>query len=167
MTIRELGEWLTGTVIPVVTDRGRQVFTVDGVAYRIRLAWLGRSVGFEYQTPRYPRDVRRIRAAEQRHLDEFMRRTEAGEPHVQVGDIIPEHRIIPVDVLEVRDSQGDLWHRAVGQDRFSPDDDCLPAHLRQAYDWVHKYDGEIAGQAGDAGLLDYAPLTVTKVAQHA
>jgi len=168
MTIRNLGEWLTGTVIPTVVDRGREVFTVDGVAYRIRLAWLGRAVGFEYQTPRYPRDVRRIRAAERRHLDEFERRIQAGEPFVQVGDVIPAHRIIPVDVVEVRNCDGEVWRRAVGEERFSPSDDDLPVGLRQPYDWVHEaYTGEIAGHATDRGVLDYAPLTVTEVAQHA
>lgn len=170
MTIlTRVGEWLGGP-LPLISKPAREIHHVDGATYSIELTWWWRCLRFEYHTPRHPRDVRRIRAAESVHLAEMLRRRDAGEPHVQVGDIIPAHRgHIPVDVLEFRDCEGDLWRRAVGDERFTEEDLRLPVELRQVYDWVHpsRCDGEIAGHSTDEGRLYYAPLIVTKVAETA
>jgi len=101
------------------------------------------------------------------HLDQATRTAQAGQTSIQVGDLIPEHRTIPSDVLEVRTCEGEVWRRAVGEERYSPSDNDLPPDVRQPYDWVHHAYGDISGHCTDRGLLDYAPLTVTKVAAHA
>lgn len=168
MRLRDVGEWLAGRLFPIVVDRGRDVFAVDGVGYRMRLVWFGRGIQLGYTTPRYPSDVRRIRAQEDRHLAQYELRRQASEPYVQVGDVIPAHRIIPVDVLEVRTARGEVWRRAVGDERFGFEEGTGEIYRDQVYDWVSMYeppDGkpEIAGQANDDGVLAYAPLTVTKV----
>ncbi len=60
-------------------------------------------------------------------------------------------------MLEVRDSQFDVWRR--------PANDSERFYDGQEYDWVQATrDGEIAGWTTHEGLRDWAPHTVTQVA---
>lgn len=168
MRLAELGERLAGGALPII-HRNREVFPVDGTAYTVELTVFRRQFTIRYHTPRHPRDARRIRAAERVHLGETVRRHSVGEDHVQVGDIIPGHRWIPGDVDEFRNDEFDVWRRAVGEERFNPDDLAELGHHSQEYDWVTvSRDGtDICGWSTDEGALDYAPLTVTKVRDRA
>lgn len=80
----------------------------------------------------------------------------------RVGDLIgPNDTTIPDDVLEVVNSEGDTWRRAVGQERYAIEDDVMDFPT-QEYEWVTTAGG---GWATTAGMLVYAPLRVTKVAE--
>jgi hypothetical protein len=166
VTIAELGERLLGGILPAIRS-GREVFPVDGTAYALELTLFRRRFTIGYHTPRHPRDVRRVRADERTYLKESVRRHTADEPSVQVGDIIPGHRWIHVDVAEFRNCEGDLWRRAVGEECYTADDVAELGDRAQRYDWVHTFTSAgqevISGHCTDEGALDYAPLTVTKV----
>jgi hypothetical protein len=169
MNAAQLWEHAGGGVLPHISRRPREVFVVDGVQHTIRIVWFRRTVEIAYTTPRYPRDVRRIREAESRKLAESVRRREAGEPLTQVGDVFGEHqRYIPVQVARCRDAQGDVWRRAYDSEAYSSLDDGLPIEHRQVYDWVHPYvDGDgvehLAGHATDEGVLTHTPVVVLEI----
>jgi hypothetical protein len=80
----------------------------------------------------------------------------------QVGDLISGNATdIFWDVLEVEDSQGDVWRRAFGRDRYAVEDVTGEIDYSEEYDWV-----TVGGWSTTDGLLLYAPLTVIKVAVH-
>ncbi|MBF9135156.1 hypothetical protein I0C86_40470 [Plantactinospora sp. S1510] len=78
----------------------------------------------------------------------------------KVGDwIAPGSEDIRWDVLEVVDDAGDTWHRVFGDDRYADDEDDGGLDRSQEYDWRNS-----GGWSTTEGVLDYAPLRVTKVA---
>jgi hypothetical protein len=87
----------------------------------------------------------------------------AGEQHPtvrsQVNDLIgPNATDIPADVLEFEDSEGDVWRRPIGEERYIREDDGT-VNRDQEYDWVSP-----GGWSTTEGRLAYTPLRVTKVA---
>jgi hypothetical protein len=168
MTWGELWASVAGGIVPVVRRQPREVFVHEGAAYRIELVWLRRSMQLKYTTYRVPRDVRRIREADQVRTSESVRRKLADEPAVQVGDQIPEWAIGYLGECEqVRDCEFTVWKRAVGGERYQREDDGT-IDRSQEYDWIAFLAGEWGGGwSTDEGVLNYAPLTVLKVKDHA
>lgn len=169
MTFREFLDDHVGGLIPLAGVT-RTVHAVDGVTYRLKLTWCRRQFGVDYHTSRLPRAIRKARAAEYARLIALDNERLAGLNEVPgmaeklaaghrfvAGDVIPSWvREIPSYVLEVRDSQFDVWRR--------PANDAERMHEGQEYDWVHATRDGIAGHTTNEGLYDWAPLTVTAVA---
>lgn len=80
----------------------------------------------------------------------------------RIGDLIgPNATRIPWDVLEVECSEGDTWRRLYGPDRTVHSDDSDDP-------WVQEYDWTTSGGGGlstTEGLIMYAPLRITRVAE--
>jgi hypothetical protein len=167
--IRELGDRLIGGVLPYVPKPERVVHTFDGTTYTIELVWFRRRFTASYHTPRHPLSVRweNTRAL----ADQILRRHSAGEPIVQVGDVLPSHlRSAPYLVTRCRDAQHDEWRRAVGDECYPRDDITGELNTSQAYEWVQENhrDGrpaEISGHATDEGVLEHHPVTVLEIRQ--
>lgn len=169
MTFSDLADRILGGPIPYVPRPEREVHVMDGTTYTVELVWFRRGFKASYHTPRLPRSVRRIRAAERARDQETARRGLAGEPTVQVGDVLsPHHNYIPVQVTRCRDAQHDEWRRAREDEQYSSLDDSLPVEHRQVYDWVHPYVGpdgveHIAGWSTEAGVLQHHPVLVLEI----
>lgn len=58
-----------GGVIPHVS-RSRDVHVFDGVTYRLTVTWLRRTISVDYNTPRFPRRIRRLREQERRRIEQ-------------------------------------------------------------------------------------------------
>lgn len=79
----------------------------------------------------------------------------------KAGDVIgPNTTDVPWDVLQVTDCQDDIWFRAFGDNRYRVDDATGERDRSQEYDW-----STAGGWSTTEGLLDYAPLTVTMIAE--
>jgi hypothetical protein len=86
----------------------------------------------------------------------------AKRPKVKVGDTIGNWPgFVPAEVLEVEASDGTLWRRPDGDERYFREDDGT-IDRSQEYEWVAE-----GGWAGEEGVLDYIPLRVTKVKEEA
>jgi hypothetical protein len=178
MTFRDFLDAHAGGLIPLAGGK-RTVHAVDGATYRVWFTWCRRSFGFDYHTNQLPRSIRRARAEDTRRLRllaaDSMREAAAGIRRIAAdarnreaeklaaghrfvtGDIVPSWvREIPPYVLEVRDSQFDVWRR--------PADDSERFHDGQEYDWVQATRDGIAGWTTNEGLHTHTPLTVTAVA---
>jgi len=80
---------------------------------------------------------------------------------LQVGDLISANaKAIPAEVVRVIDAEMTNWERAEGDDRYPIDDLTHEPDRSQPYDWIASGGG---GWTTDAGLIVYAPLTVTEV----
>jgi hypothetical protein len=160
-----LWERLAGGIVPVARKHEREVYVSGGAAYARELVWLRRSLTIKYSTPTTPRDVRKIRDADQRRITEQIRRLRAGEPTVQVGDVIPKYTTAFLErCWIVRDAELTLWKRTVGAERY----DSFGSS--QEYEWVMWAAGEWGGgwRADDAAMLDEgSPLTVMELIKHA
>jgi hypothetical protein len=75
-----------------------------------------------------------------------------------VGDLIGGNTNgIAANVVEVVNCEGDLWRRAVGDERYAIEDDGTVDRSVE-YDWV-----TAGGWSSTEGLLAYTPLRVTKI----
>lgn len=150
-----------GGALPVVSAR-REVFIADGAAYRIHLVLFRRSITLKYYSPRTPRSVLRAQDTAQARVREMSRRVLAGEPLVQVGDLIPAHAPGLIGQAgQVRTSDHTVWKRAEGDERYATDELTGELARVQEYDWIAWTAGEWGGGwATTSGLLDYGPLTV-------
>lgn len=139
--LRRILDGLVGGLIPSCTG-GRTILTVS-TEYEVRIVWFRRSITIEYSSPRIPRAARRVRAADDVRTHEYERRKLAGEPLVQVGDVVPRYAIGYVKhIAWCRDAAGGQW-RYAGDGRWSQGDA-----------WVT-----------DEGLLELGPLTVLAVSK--
>lgn len=160
MKLRDFLADQVGGLIPL-PGFDRIVHTVDGATYELSLSWLRRRFEASYHTPRLPRSVRRARAIESARLEAAGRERRlvaSGAHRYQEGDIIPNWVTeIPDYVLEVRDSQFDVWSR--------PATEREAVYEGQRYDWVQRFEaGGVAGWTTNEGLHDHSPVTVTAVA---
>jgi hypothetical protein len=164
MSVSDLWDRLAGGALPFIQRRPREVFMVDGTAYRIELVWFRRRIQLKYTTPVVPRAVRRIRDAEQARGSEMVRRHAAGEPALQVGDLIPKWATAFVDrCQQVRANDGTMWKRAEGDDRYAVEDDGSTSH-GQEYEWIAFLAGKWGGGwCTTEGLLFEAPLTALEL----
>lgn len=90
-----------------------------------------------------------------------------------VEDLIGPHAAgISANVHKVVDSEGDVYRRAVGDERYATEDlTDGELDLRQEYEWVRIgyqvgntfREGEPTGHSTTEGLLDYTPLRVLEV----